>query len=151
MAMKIWKKEVPKTCPLCGANILTVFVHGRLAAGDELNWGVMCKICHMRYGIGLGPEKGFKYTFDEHMGVFTKSGGYSIKEKRHIFILSISERALQQINEYLIHRGREVTDRGEDLEEILYDIFPTNAQDRHKKRRPIKATRKGEIIKSEVR
>ena len=55
-----WRGPPPETCQLCFNKLLDYFVDGIVG---KLNpkWGIVCLVCHERYGYGLGTGKGQKY------------------------------------------------------------------------------------------
>jgi hypothetical protein len=46
---------------MCGGDFKDddVFVDGKLAGGP---WAIMCVLCHLAFGVGLGTGKGQKYS-----------------------------------------------------------------------------------------
>jgi hypothetical protein len=56
---KKWLGAVPKTCDICQAPIVDVFVDGATKYGP---WANMCTTCHSEVGHGLGTGRGQKYV-----------------------------------------------------------------------------------------
>ena len=59
MTVKYWQSSIPANCDLSPNHELNgTFIDGRTTAGP---WGIMCVVCHARYGVGLGTGCGQKY------------------------------------------------------------------------------------------
>lgn len=55
---KKWIGSKPVHCDICSQPFKEVFIDGRTITGP---WALMCLVCHVRVGYGLGPGRGQKY------------------------------------------------------------------------------------------
>ena len=57
---KKWKGTWPAKCDFCHGELTKVdwFVDGRTKQGP---WALMCPVCHLMDGVGLGTGRGQKY------------------------------------------------------------------------------------------
>lgn len=53
-----WMGARPDRCQICHAPIKRFFIDGKTTAGP---WAIMCVLCHIVAGVGLGTGKGQKY------------------------------------------------------------------------------------------
>lgn len=55
-----WYGIPPKKCDICGCSLTGYksFVDGRTKNG---RWAIMCELCYVKHGVGLGVGKGQKY------------------------------------------------------------------------------------------
>jgi len=56
--MTKWRGSKPEKCDLCGKPLAQQFVAGKTVRGP---WGIMCAVCHFRFGMGLGLGRGQRY------------------------------------------------------------------------------------------
>lgn len=56
--MNTWDGDKPECCDLCQTPIEEVFVDGKTIHGP---WGIMCAVCAMSKGVGLGEGMGQLY------------------------------------------------------------------------------------------
>ena len=56
---KKWIGEIPKSCIICSKPLKGAFVDGRTVYGS---WAIMCTVCHIVFGVGLGTGKGQLYN-----------------------------------------------------------------------------------------
>lgn len=68
--MKTWEGTPPDTCDLCQTPIEEVFVDGKTIHGP---WGIMCPVCALSEGVGLGEGRGQLYIKAGEL--FVKSKG----------------------------------------------------------------------------
>lgn len=54
-----WHGMPPKHCDVCGEGIEKEFVDGKTKSG---RWAIMCKLCFLIHGVGLGIGKGQRYS-----------------------------------------------------------------------------------------
>lgn len=57
-AVKKWMGGRPTRCDKCGQPLAGVFIDGRTQMGP---WGILCRACHQRCGVGLGTGRGQMY------------------------------------------------------------------------------------------
>lgn len=58
---KKWRGTWPADCQICGINLAEhtkYFIDGATARGP---WALMCELCHITHGRGLGVGRGQKY------------------------------------------------------------------------------------------
>lgn len=55
---KKWLGTPPEKCDLCHKPLTQQFVDGATVYGP---WGILCAVCHKRYGRGLGTGRGQRY------------------------------------------------------------------------------------------
>lgn len=58
MPIKKWLSPIPGKCDLCSKPLVDTFVDGKTSFGP---WGIMCRPCHRKHGIGLGLGRGQLY------------------------------------------------------------------------------------------
>lgn len=56
--MRTWLGSVDK-CDFCEAKIVNLFVDGRIKSVGV--WGILCPVCFIAHGSGLGTGKGQMY------------------------------------------------------------------------------------------
>jgi hypothetical protein len=57
-AVKKWNGSKPEDCQLCDRPLKKSFVDGRVRGS---NWHILCEVCHIKFGVGLGVGRGQKY------------------------------------------------------------------------------------------
>ena len=55
-----WTSPIPKRCDICGEDLIGTFVDGRIRATGS--WGIMCHVCSINFGVGLGTGRGQLYN-----------------------------------------------------------------------------------------
>jgi len=56
--MDKWISKIPTHCDICDQKISEIFIDGKTKLRP---WGIMCPMCYLHIGVGLGPGKGQKY------------------------------------------------------------------------------------------
>jgi hypothetical protein len=59
--METWQGNPPENCQLCQTKIDNAFVDGKVVVGGHSGWVIMCPICALTNGVGLGLGKGQLY------------------------------------------------------------------------------------------
>jgi|ETN01SMinimDraft_4_1059930.scaffolds.fasta_scaffold106952_2 hypothetical protein len=72
MGVKYWYGTVPEKCDICEGKINALFYD---AATDRGPWGILCNLCWISYGRGLGTGLGQRYEFNAATKKWEKTGG----------------------------------------------------------------------------
>jgi hypothetical protein len=64
---KKWNGTWPANCDLCGKNLrpFVYFVDGRIK--NSGHWALLCPLCHVVHGTGLGTGQGQMYSCETLM------------------------------------------------------------------------------------
>lgn len=66
-----WVGDPPEHCDVCTTKIEEIFVDGKTRNGP---WAVMCPVCALLEGVGLGEGKGQLYIRTVHSGFVKRRG-----------------------------------------------------------------------------
>ena len=59
LTKRYWHDDKPTECQVCHGKLIDTFWDALTIVGG---WGILCDVCHRKYGYGFGTGKGQQYN-----------------------------------------------------------------------------------------